>query len=518
MKTTIHKFILAVVMFSMVLASCTKDFTDTNTDPNNTPSSQPHQLLAPALVGIMGYNQLRNRNFNNELMQVTVNRNDGEGTVFRYDYRSNWSDNLYNGWYLEMTNLKDMHRIASDTATLNKSYQAISLILQSWVYSMLTDTYGDVPYFQSNQAKDTLRFEPAFDTQKDIYTDIFKKLEEANTLLGSSPPAIVASSDPVYNGDVAKWRRFGNSLYLRLLLRISGKAEVAAATIAKIKEIVDTKASTYPKISKNDESAILRWTGAGPYVSPFITVREQDFRAPSLGSFFIETLGKWNDPRINIPVYGTGTPTKTNRWGIAPSQGNFIGVPSGYLPGQDPGQKAYFYSNTNNSGAGPSLMNDPMTGMIMNFAEVNLMYAEAAVKGWINGTAKTFYENGADASIKLWLPNWPDTSTKIYNIQDQLAAADIDWDDTYTEDQKMELIHLQKYYALFLVDLQQWFEYRRTGHPNLPKGPGLKNNGVMPARMTYPVYVQSTNPTNYKIAVANQGPDAISTQVWWQKP
>ncbi|WP_431213687.1 SusD/RagB family nutrient-binding outer membrane lipoprotein [Puia sp. P3] len=64
----------------------------------------------------------------------------------------------------------------------------------------------------------------------------------------------------------------------------------------------------------------------------------------------------------------------------------------------------------------------------------------------------------------------------------------------------------------------KWFEYRRTGHPALPKGPGLKNGGVMPARLAYPVYVQSTNPTNYKLAVAAQGPDLISTQVWWQKP
>jgi hypothetical protein len=82
----------------------------------------------------------------------------------------------------------------------------------------------------------------------------------------------------------------------------------------------------------------------------------------------------------------------------------------------------------------------------------------------------------------------------------------------------MQKIHLHKYYALFLVDMQQWFEYRRTGKPVLPIGAGVRNNGVMPARMTYPVYVQSTNPTNYKNAIAMQGADVISTQVWWQKP
>ncbi|HJW17539.1 MAG TPA: SusD/RagB family nutrient-binding outer membrane lipoprotein, partial [Flavisolibacter sp.] len=103
-------------------------------------------------------------------------------------------------------------------------------------------------------------------------------------------------------------------------------------------------------------------------------------------------------------------------------------------------------------------------------------------------------------------------------VTDYLAASDMQWNDNETIDQKMEKIHLQKYYALFLTDLQQWFEYRRTGHPILPKGTGLRNNGEMPARMTYPVYVQSTNPTNYKAAVAAQGPDLISTPVWWQKP
>jgi hypothetical protein len=82
----------------------------------------------------------------------------------------------------------------------------------------------------------------------------------------------------------------------------------------------------------------------------------------------------------------------------------------------------------------------------------------------------------------------------------------------------MEQIHLQKYYSMFWTDFEQWFEYRRTGHPVLPKGNGLRNNGIMPARLTYPVYVQSANPTNYTAAVAAQGADEISTNVWWQKP
>ena len=503
MKNILYKTLATVLIGSLFLTSCKKDFEAINTDPNTTPNALPQQLLPPALVNALTYNMIRNRNFNNELIQVTVDISDAEGKVFRYDYRSNFSDYLYNGLYSELTNFKDVYKIAKTELNYNPSYMGISLICQSWLYSILTDTYGDVPYFQSNLARDSSIFEPAFDRQKDIYLDIFKKLEEADTLLKLNK-AIVNSSDPVYNGNVSRWRKFGNSLYLRLLLRISGKAEVTNLCAAKIKAIVDNP-TDYPIMTSNDESAILRWTGAGPYVSPYLSVREQDFRAPGIASFFIDNLVIWGDPRIDIPTYGTNG---INRWAIATYQGAFAGVPSGYAPGANPTKKSYFYSNTSTS----SLMTEPLTGMIMNYAELKFILAEAALKGWISGTPDTYYNDGVLNSIKLWLPSF---STPIATY---LAAADLTWNNSATFDQKMERLHLQKYYALFLADLQQWFEYRRTGHPTLPHGAGLRNNGVMPARMTYPVYVQSTNPTNYQAAVAAQGPDVISTQVWWQKP
>ncbi len=520
MKHIIYKIIIVVTLLSVIQSSCTKGFQEMNTDPNNLPNALPQQLLAPALVSSLTYNMLRNRNFNNELMQVTVNISDAEGQVFRYDYRSSFSDYLYNGLYTELNNFKDMYKIAGDTASINfnRSYMGISLICQSWLFSILTDTYGDIPYFQSNQGKDSLNFRPAFDPQKNIYLDIFKRLEEANTLLTFNT-GILASSDPVYGGNISRWRKFGNSLYLRLLLRISGKADVAPEVIAKIKEIVEVNPADYPIIANNSESAILRWTGIAPYSSPYLAVREQDFRAPGIASFFIDNLVNWNDPRIDISTFGTSNGTTTiNRWGIAPFMGAFAGVPSGYAPGANPEKKSYFYSNTSHV----SLQTEPLTGMIMNYAEVKFILAEAALKGWLSTSAETHYKEGVLNGITLWIPTWtttinPSTGT-VNNVDAYLIAADKQFLPNQTFDDKMERIHVMKYYALFLVDMQQWFEYRRTGKPLLPQGAGLRNNGIMPARMAYPVYLQSTNSTNYQAAVARQGPDVISTQVWWQKP
>lgn len=522
MKNILYKVVAAALLCSTLFTSCKDGFEEVNTDPINTPNALPQQLLAPALVGTVGANMIRNRNFNNELMQVTVSLSDGDASVFRYEFRNTWSDYLWNNWYVQLTNLKDMHKQASDSLTLNKSYQGISLISQSWIYSMLTDTYGDVPYSQSNMAREGI-IEPAFDAQKDIYLDIFNKLEEANTLL-SANTAIVASSDPVYNGVVSNWRRLGNSLYLRLLLRVSGKPEMTELCIAKIKEIVETKASTYPIISNNAQSAILRWTGVAPYTSPYINVRDQDFRSVSMASFFIDHVRDWSDPRLSISEYGKNG---VNRWGIAQGSNGFSGVESGYIPGTGWSKMAYFYSRDQQA---QTMQTEPMTGMIMNYPEVQYILAEAAVKGWISGSAQQYWENGILNGITLWLPNWPvltatgtapatPPTIASTEFREYLTNAEIMWDESLGLEDKMEKIHLHKYYdGLFLVDMQQWFEYRRTGHPRLPKGPGLRNNGEMPSRMEYPVYVQSANPTSYKNAVQVQGPDAISTKVWWQKP
>ena len=164
----------------------------------------------------------------------------------------------------------------------------------------------------------------------------------------------------------------------------------------------------------------------------------------------------------------------------------------------------------------------------MTYGELQFVLAEAAAKGFITGSAQTYWQTGILSGLTFWVPTWPNptasgmpvTPPTISGVdfQNYLINAGLSWSDSVPLDTKMETIHLQKYYALFLEDMEQWFEYRRTGHPVLPKGNGLKNGGVMPARMVYPVFVQSANPTSYKNAVAVQGADDISTQVWWQKP
>lgn len=513
---------ISTVLLAFCFTACDKGFEETNTDPINIISAAPHKLLSPALVNILSTNMSRNRSFNNELMQVTVTQSEDEFAVFRYDFRPSVADLTWNVWFSELTNIRDIYTAASTPEYQNDSYKGISLVLEAWVFQMLTDTYGDVPYSEANQGKQGL-VEPVFDKQKDIYLSLLEKLDEANTLLSSGVP-IVAGSDPVYHGDVNLWRKLSNSLHLRLLLRISGKTEVSAEVIDKIRQIA-ANPGNYPVFTSNAESAVLKWNGGivttDPFTNPFVTsLRELDFGIPTVGNFFILKLNSWTDPRLDISTtYGN---VSRNRIGIAPGPGGFIGIQSGYIPGGGEPKQSYFYSYSNSEF---SIQKSPLAGgVIMTYAELQFIMAEAAAKNWITtGTAENYYYKGIASSINYWVPNFPEDISSAAFTAYIAAANGVEWNnsiplDAPTGDSKMERILLQKYYSLFLTDFQQWFENRRTGHPILPRGDGLKNGGVMPARMYYPIYVRSANPTNYTNVVASMSGDAINTLVWWQKP
>jgi hypothetical protein len=465
------------------MVSCTKNFQEINTDPNRSVAATPEALLAPALYDVVTRNQTRALRLTNELMQVHVTVSNSD-EIHRYVIRPSESDYMWNNWYLQLTNFRDMYNRAE--ALNHKSWMGVALICDVWVSSLITDMFGDVPYTESNKGREDL-YQPKFDAQKDIYLDLFRKLEEANSLFAANQ-AIAEDQktlDPLYDGDILKWRKFGNSLYLRLLMRVSAKAEANAA--AKIKEIAETNKATYPTFANNAESAILKFTTTPPYTTAFNTYRDFDFNGDNgLSEFFINNLVDWGDPRID-------------KW-AAKVAGVYEGIPSGYANGQVPARKSFYLA---------ALKNEPLLGNIMNYAELQFILAEAALKGYIGGNPQTFYENGISNAISMWGLTMP---------ANYLAGEEVKWDPAISDDAKLEKIMVQKYFALFFTDFQQWHEYRRTGHPILPKGPGLQNNGMMPARFKYPVAVQSLNRANYDAAVAAMGgPDDLNTKVWWNQ-
>ena len=468
-----------VACSTLTLSSCTDDFEKNNIDPNRIESINPGTLLNPIIYEVAAFNANRSSGFTFDLVQVALPFPSSSGGIHRYNVPENNGNSTWNTYYRWLANLKEM-QMAAEKAN-DPNYQAIALTLNAWVYSMLTDVFGDAPMDEASRAAEKIYY-PKYNTQQEIYTKILADLEKANALYDPAKPMLYGT-DILYNNNIANWKKFTNSLRLRLLLRVSKRSEMNANT--KLAEMVADPAK-YPVFAKNDEAAILKVTGVTPNVSPWgRAIDFTTFRATS--EFFINNLNDFTDPRL--AKWATKAKAKDG------TDLGYKGIPSGYA-GSDT-QFTYTPSNLN-----VALATAPMVCVLMPYAEVEFIKAELAQKGITSGTAQTHYEAGVKAAIEQWGAAFPAT----YFANPKAAY-----------NGTLERIMLQKYYALFFTDNQQWFEIRRTGFPVLPKGDGMLNGKVLPSRLQYPTTQPTSNAANYQLAATNMGGDNINSKVWWEK-
>ena len=463
-----------------LLSACTKGFEKVNTDPNRIDKISPGTLLNPIIYEVSSFNMNKSDDITFNLMQVSLPYPSASGGVHRYDLSESAGNSTWNTYYRWLTNVKEMHKAALDAGDVN--YQAIALTLKAWIYSILTDTFGDVPMEEASLGDEGV-LHPQFNTQQEVYTQLLTDLDSANSLYNASK-AMVYGTEILYNNNIDKWRRFTNSLHMRLLMRLSNRTEMNP--LQKLKVMIDNP-DQYPVFTSNSHSAILQITGITPNVSPWgRAIDFTTFRAAS--KFFVDNLNDFNDPRREKFITQARTKDGTTTIG-------YMGIPSGY-EGSD-SQFDFLPSNVN-----IALVTAPMINVIMSYAEVEFIKSELEFRMGNEGAAKTAYENGVQAAVEMWGAAMPSDY-----FENEAAAFN----------GTLERIMLQKYFALYFTDYQQWFEYRRTGFPQLPVGSGMLNGGKMPVRFKYPTTVQSNNTANYNKAKASMGGDDINTKVWWEK-
>ncbi|WP_163399411.1 SusD/RagB family nutrient-binding outer membrane lipoprotein [Flavobacterium fluviatile] len=469
--------IVAVILTLLFINNaCTGDFEELNENPNLIAEISPGTLLNPILYGMTSHHAQRSTDVTFNLMQVSLPFPSVSGGLHRYDVSPNIGNSSWNTSYRWLAGVREMRTAAEKAGDAN--YEAIALTLNAWIYANLTDIFGPVPMTEAVQGENGVLY-PAYDTQQFIYETLLTDLEKANSLYDVKAGMIYAS-DILFQNDVAKWQKFTNSLHMRLLLRISNRSETNA--LQKLVSIVQNPAQ-YPVFTNTAESAMLQVTGVGANVSPW--GRPQDFNnAIKMASFFIDNLNTFNDPRRAV-MATTATDFKGVNLG-------YKGIPSAYT-GSD-SQFQYNASTLNRNQA-----EAPMKIMILTYAEVCFIKAELAQRGLINDP-ETHYMNGVKAAIEQ---------------VGAVTPADYFSNPAVAYDGSLEKIMLQKYYALYFTDYQQWFEYRRTGFPKLPTTSAMLNNAVMPARFTYPTDQLLYNAENYQEAVQMLGNDDINTKVWW---
>ena len=484
-----------IIALSCMLMACTDNFEELNTDPNRPKEITPGVMLGQLQYRIVNTSISAARSFTHELMQVDAPRSSiGGAGLHRYVVSP--GAGVWSNFYGYLNDIEDIYKISDERNENN--YKAIALVYKSWAYSIITDLYGDVPYSQASKATEGI-LKPSIDLQKDIYADILKNLETANSLFDDTK-ALTYGGDLVYNANaltagknagIVKWKKFGNSLRLRLLLRISkrdGEVNVKEQINAILADPVK-----YPVFTSTADDAIFRYPGTFPYFNPYYNARKLDWRDGTyFTKFFLEKLNATSDPRRAVWVI----PVTVN------GQSVFQGIESGYPTSQE-------YIVGRNSSYTDALKTLPQLGIMMTYAEVEFLKAELSLKGYATGkTPRLHYETGITASMTQWGATMP---------ANFLTQSGIAYNTAASTDMQLEQIMLQKYYAYFFVDYQAWFEKRRTGYPILPRGTGIPVENKFPYRVPYPTYLQSLNPEGLASGVASMGGDNSDIKVWWDK-
>lgn len=482
MKNTLIK-IASLCSLALVLSACdNRNFDEINTDTSKILNPTAGSLLPPLQYNMASVGYLRSNDFNFDIMQNVVDFPNEGNTLSRYFITENTGNGFWNNSYKWLKQTREMYNAA--LAQNNANYQAVALVMNAWIYSNLTDTFGDVPFSEASRVDEGIT-QPKFDKQKDIYVKLLNDLKAANSLFDLNKS--FSDADLIYNANgsssnVLKWKKFCNTLSLRLLTRILKKnGEVDVYT--RINEIVNNP-TTYPIMTSKDDTAGIDLSGTAPLLPPI--ARPQDFTTSrAVGEFFMETLKANNDPRLSM-FFTQAKDLATN------ANIGYKGVPAGYAQGT-----VFNYQPSN---VNQNLAKAPMKLLILPYAELQFILAELSLKGIISGNAQTYYENGVKSAIEQWNSVVP---------SNYFANPNVAYDGT------LERIMLQKYVALFFVDQQQWFEKKRTGFPFLPNNGGLLNDGKLPQRLMYPTQSRILNTTNYNAAAQSIGGDNINTKVWW---
>lgn len=510
------KYIIIAVSIIAFGSSCTTNFEEYNTNPNTpdkwaiNPSSMLEEILYKGADGFLD----RTKSFNGELMQYTVS-----GTTLnayhRYSISNGVASSAWNHLAQWSANADHMYKLAVYKDSLNnkpvyRNSRAVALTMKALYMSNLTDMFGDIPCSEAFKSDDfkydpsltdkdlALNFKPKFDTQEEVYTAILKMLEEANKLYIVEASISIPTKDLMYNGDMKKWKKFTNSLHLRLLMRLSNRD-----TEMGISEKMNTLLSDplkYPIFESNTDNAALFFSGYTPFSNRYGSSTESDFTSDRKVADNILSLMLTNDdPRLSLY--------------FKQSKSQWKGLVSGEAEAGDTDGIALLNKTSLGSYTSPYAF--------MKYDEVMFILAEAAKRGMITGgdaVAKTYYEKALYASIEWW--NAVETSGK-FKVTEEVANKFVKDGPKYNN--TLTRIMEQKYIAMFWVGYEAWHDYRRTGYPNLKIGGGTQaNNFTLPTRFAYPINTEKTNPVNYADAVKRlqqqyrQG-DNMLAPVWWSK-
>ncbi|MEP6596392.1 MAG: SusD/RagB family nutrient-binding outer membrane lipoprotein [Ginsengibacter sp.] len=413
-----------------------------------------------------------------------------------YPFKNTDYDFYFNNYYrIYLININETIRLTQGDPVLSNK-NAIARIFRVWLWQNLTDMYGDIPYSEAALGKANLIASPKYDKQEDIYKDLFTQLKAATDQLSDDPlQRSYGAADLLFKGDVNAWRKFGNSLRLRMAIRVRFVDNALAQQ--NISDVINA-----PLISTNAENARLLSEVPGPTTpnankSPLLILLTGNLIEPRhLGFPVLEILAKNNDPRK--PIYFR-LPDKIDPLSSIPYRARPINVYDTETPR---------YVRDSISLVGAYFETPQFSFNVITAAEVNYLKAEAVLAGLTPGDANALYRTGIQLAMEQYDVSPGSITTFLASPVATLSG---------TEEQQLEQIINQKYITLVYQSYEAWAEYRRTGYPKMWLGSGdTDTQGQVPRRLTYPADEYAKNQVNVEAAVAGiPGGDNLTSKVWW---
>ncbi|WP_160715421.1 SusD/RagB family nutrient-binding outer membrane lipoprotein [Chitinophaga solisilvae] len=489
MKKVTYQYCYLSILAILLITGCTRKFDEINQDPNTPKSSDPGYLLISAQKKALDniWNEWNNGRTGMHYAQywsATTYSNES-----RYQIRENQNNTFWNILYAgTLKDLNEIIKINGEKVFDHSSNQiAIAQILKVWAFHMLTDVYEDIPYKSALNGLDKPNSE--YDKASTIYPDLLKVLAEQVARLDLSKASFPAKTDIIYGGDVQKWKRFANSLRLRIAIRVSDVPAMQALVSQTIKDAVASGVFT-----SNDDNAHFKYVDAPPNNNPL----NESYKSRTdfcMCKTLVDYMASVKDPRL--PIYAA--PSKDS--------GKFAGKPYGLNQ-----QNGETIPNSSISMPGSKVLDAKAPGVYMDYAEVEFILAEAVARGILSGSAEEHYKKGVTASLE-------DRGVAPADIPLYIARV------PYSGGSWKNVIGTQKWIALYMQGLEGWFERIRLDFKK-PSGEALfvapvdgsldRDVTVVPTRMTYPVDEQQLNKSNYDKAVQSiGGKDSKAAKHFW---
>lgn len=495
------KYILPLLVgaaFSIVGCS---DFEELNVNPNN-PSTVPANLLLPGVIStavssMTGSESGAAGQFVQHLNYLGGN-NEGFGryNITGASFREEW-----NG---PMRSVKDINKIISLAEKSSQPhYKAIGLICKVYVLSLMADAYGDIPYTEAGRANENGLEFPHFQSQDEVYGLMLEDLETANVLIKNMVAGIAVSNDILYNGDLTKWRKFANSLKLRILMRESAKKDVAAQVAA-----IFNNSNDYPVFTSLADQATLVYNNTVDFYNWYI----QPKNLPSDGSGVIfgdnfrvgealaDSLKSKNDPRLTVFL----APTKNSFTAHKLSEASPL-VYRGQPVGLSTTEQALL--NKDDYSVVGSAIRSENRAFVMSYAELLLLKSEAIVRNMIQGDAAAEYKKALDASLSKWSQISATDKTTFLGGNAALLSA--------STSVALMQIGTQAWIDSFLNGFEAFANWRRTGYPQLYVGPSVASS--IPVRYIYSDNEQN-NPNLIEWTTQKYGRMVNESDLVWFQP